>query len=78
LNAYKEVRDADGYYLEHAYMDAILEKKIKKYISTVPLDLGGVSGSSGLECRATVIQKLIKYIKLYVLKLFTIHSQLFV
>jgi hypothetical protein len=78
MNAYKNVRDGDGYYLEHAYMDAVLDKKIKNFISTVPLNMSGVSGSSGLGGEVMFLQKIKKYIKIYFIKMMPKYKELFV
>ncbi len=42
-----KVRDSDNYYLEHVFKDAVLNNKISKIISPVPINLSGTSGSSG-------------------------------
>lgn len=43
-----KVRDSDNYFLEHAFKDAILTNKVSKIISPVPINLSGISGSSGI------------------------------
>lgn len=78
MNAYKNVRDSDGYYLEHSYMDIILEKKVRKFISTIPLSLGGVSGTSGLIYKETFLQKIRKYTKIYFIGKMPKFKELFV
>lgn len=47
-NAHRKVHDSDGYFLEHAFKDVIMDNKISRIISSVPIILSGTSGSSGV------------------------------
>ena len=47
-NVHYKVQDSNGYFLEHAFKDAILNNKISKIISPVPIGLSGTSGSSAI------------------------------
>jgi hypothetical protein len=53
-NAYKNVRDQDGYYLEHCFRDVVLNNKIQasRILFPTPPLLVGVSGTSGETYRA--------------------------
>ena len=48
-NAYKNVRDHDGYYLEHCFRDVVVNNKLQASSILFPTSprLEGVSGTSG-------------------------------
>jgi hypothetical protein len=48
-DAHKSVRDREGYYLEHSFRDAMLNRRLQfsRYLFPVPALIEGVSGSSG-------------------------------
>ena len=53
-NAYKNVRDQDGYYLEHCFRDVVVNNKLQasSILFPTPPRLEGVSGTSGETYRA--------------------------
>ncbi|MFZ4801565.1 MAG: hypothetical protein ACOYLR_06200, partial [Chlorobium sp.] len=67
--AYLNVRDADGYFLEHCFKDIIVTENIKRYISPVSLVLQGVSGSSGLSYNVVRKSKTKELSKKFILRI---------
>jgi hypothetical protein len=49
LKIYKNVRDYEGYFLEHSFKDALIANNLgaSRFLFLTPPSLGGVSGSSG-------------------------------
>lgn len=78
LYAYKDVRDQKGYYLEHSFCDIIIRTKIKNFISTIPLEINGISGSSAFAYRGSVQQKIKNRLKRFILIRCSEYSDFFV
>jgi hypothetical protein len=66
LDAYKEVKDDQVYFLEHAYHDALARSEVNVKCFPVAPEITGVSGSNGwaLKERSYFKKKLVKFISL--------------
>jgi hypothetical protein len=56
--AYLNVRDSEGYFLEHAFRDVVLNKRIKNFGFSIYPDIEGVSGSLGADFRTLIPMQL--------------------
>lgn len=69
LDAYRKVRDRDGYYLEHSFKDVILNKKLRasSILFPIPPLIEGVAGTTGETYKSgSLIKKRFKNLKTYV------------
>lgn len=73
-DAYRAVRDSEGYYLERAFCDSLLNirRPISSYMFRCPMCIEGVSGSSGMQYHgsadASVSRRLRQIVKYLVLR----------
>ena len=68
IDAYKNVRDQDGYYLEHAFKDVILSNKLRasSILFPIPPLIEGVAGTTGETYKSgNPISKRFKNLKAY-------------
>ncbi len=73
LNSYLDVRDYQGYYLEHSFRDTIVNKKLffSKILFPIQALVEGVSGSSGEKYSAvslTKMQRVKRIVKRFILR----------